>query len=813
MLAWLCAAAGLALAAHYPIGPSPWAAVLFVAVAAWAYRWPRGWLIALPAVVPVVGFAPWTGWITFEELDMIVLAVAVGGYLRLSRRPREVAAGITKPQALTWLLAALFAASLIASALRGFADAGGFTFGWFQGYHGPMNSVRLAKGYLLALLMLPLWNAQHRAAPALAAQRLTTGLALGLAAASLAALWERLAFSGLLDFSDDYRTTALFWEMHVGGAAFDGFLALTVPFALRELQGARTALRSLGAVAVLLVASYACLTTFSRGVYLAVPLGAVAALWLASRQDRIERAVAQHRVARLWPAVWLALGFMVAAAWMFPTSGYRGLLALLGAFAVLLRVGRGPHRRDARSWVVVVALGVAVSTLAVLVAWWQPKGAYVAYAAALALALAATASSRRSAWLAPAGFAGVLVGVGLVSLHWGGDAALWRALPVIVSLGLAAVVIDARGKALGPATLRGQATVLGGLLAASVLVGVLNGGAYMTGRFATSGEDLDGRVEHWRDGLAMLRTPAQWAFGMGLGRYPANFVLQHSATDAPGDYALRGAAGDRHLVLVGGKQVIGWGELLRVSQRVQPPQQPVTVRLKVRAAQPMDLHLEVCEKHLLYNAACLVKEVAVPATGANWRVVQTLLDGGGVSRGPWYAPRLISFSIGNATRDTQVDVDDLELRGADGRDLLVNGDFSRGMAHWFFSSDRNHLPWHLKNMFVHTLFDQGGFGLALLACMLFGALWRITRGSARGHALAPAITGAIVGFVVVGLFDSLLDVPRDAFVFYFLLLLALTLRTPRSGDRRLPGILHEHPHHADPNMPTTSTTLRARDAR
>ena len=58
---------------------------------------------------------------------------------------------------------------------------------------------------------------------------------VGLLGVALATLWERLAFTGLLNLSTDYRTTALFWEMHVGGAALDGFLALTVPFALREV--------------------------------------------------------------------------------------------------------------------------------------------------------------------------------------------------------------------------------------------------------------------------------------------------------------------------------------------------------------------------------------------------------------------------------------------------------------------------------------------------------------------------------------------------------------------------------------------------
>jgi hypothetical protein len=150
-----------------------------------------------------------------------------------------------------------------------------------------------------------------------------------------------------------------------------------------------------------------------------------------------------------------------------------------------------------------------------------------------------------------------------------------------------------------------------------------------------------------------------------------------------------------------------------------------------------------------------------------------------VTGGPPFAPRLLSFSISNRSEATLLEVRDVRLIEAGGDDLLVNGDFSHDMAHWFFTSDRNHLPWHLKNVFVHVLFDQGLFGLCVFVLMLAGGLWRLAIGSARAHPLAPAIAGALVGFVMVGLFDSLVDVPRDAFVFYFLLLQALTLHGPR----------------------------------
>ena len=49
------------------------------------------------------------------------------------------------------------------------------------------------------------------------------GLGAGPGGRSAGALWERAVYTALLDFSSDYRTTGSFWEMHVGGAALDGF--------------------------------------------------------------------------------------------------------------------------------------------------------------------------------------------------------------------------------------------------------------------------------------------------------------------------------------------------------------------------------------------------------------------------------------------------------------------------------------------------------------------------------------------------------------------------------------------------------------
>ena len=84
------------------------------------------------------------------------------------------------------------------------------------------------------------------------------------------------------------------------------------------------------------------------------------------------------------------------------------------------------------------------------------------------------------------------------------------------------------------------------------------------------------------------------------------------------------------------------------------------------------------------------------------------------------------------------------------------------------------------------LFEQGLVGLALLGGAYLLAIVRLSAGRGRDHPLAPAIVAALIGFGVVGAFDSLLDAPRVGFVFFTLLLLGLGLRAlPGEGVARV----------------------------
>jgi energy-coupling factor transporter transmembrane protein EcfT len=91
-LALLCMAAGAGLAWSHPISP----AIMLAAIIGWtaAVAWRPGvWLFVVPAALPLLNFGPWTGWIVFEEFELLVLGAAAGCYGHLAFLPPGVPAG------------------------------------------------------------------------------------------------------------------------------------------------------------------------------------------------------------------------------------------------------------------------------------------------------------------------------------------------------------------------------------------------------------------------------------------------------------------------------------------------------------------------------------------------------------------------------------------------------------------------------------------------------------------------------------------------------------------------------------------------
>ena len=158
-------AAALAIAGHHPLMPG-WALTAVAVAALLEARWPGVWLFLLPASLPLLDFSPWTGWLAFQEFDLLVLAMLAVGHARLAAVP--LAEPTTTRFAAPWI--AFVALSLVAL-WRGLDAAQPLHFDWFQSYSDPLNAVRVGKSTLYALLAMPLVGRAFDVAPQRALRR------------------------------------------------------------------------------------------------------------------------------------------------------------------------------------------------------------------------------------------------------------------------------------------------------------------------------------------------------------------------------------------------------------------------------------------------------------------------------------------------------------------------------------------------------------------------------------------------------------------------------------------------------------------
>lgn len=342
-LALFTATASLAGAWAHPLLPlGPAVAALMAVIALTVWRPICGtWL--LPAVLPWANQSVHTGWLMLEEFDLLVLAVAAGGWGAWAwRAVRAQRAGDTT-MALDRRVLVLSGALLTVAALgaaRAWAHGGDWP-SWaafpFADYQSPANVWRSSKSLVWAALLLPLWTIGQ---DAVSRRRWVVGWwhgsLAGLATVCALVVAERWLYAGLLDVWSGYRTTAWFWEMHVGGGAIDAYLSLTVPLAAWWWLRAPTARVWWAAAVLFVLACHVVLTTQSRGLYGAVVIGAVLAYALHRRAPPVD---GDARVApRLGNAVVL-LAVLAQLVWV-----------LLGATAIADRLARSgqdfTHRFD-----------------------------------------------------------------------------------------------------------------------------------------------------------------------------------------------------------------------------------------------------------------------------------------------------------------------------------------------------------------------------------------------------------------------------------------------------------------------------------
>jgi hypothetical protein len=309
-------------------------------------------------------------------------------------------------------------------------------------------------------------------------------------------------------------------------------------------------------------------------------------------------------------------------------------------------------------------------------------------------------------------------------------------------------------------------------------------GSRMEQRFSTVGEDLQHRIEHWQDAVEVMDD--DWTtrlIGQGAGRFPERyFWVKQQARDVGGFVFLQ-EEDNNYLGFAGAKDV-------RLGQRLAlQPDTIYTLSLDVRTADPvLYMHLRICHRYLIHpsewNPVCVSLGKRLESTNGAWKHMEFRFDSGDLGTFKRHLQAPLVMTIANR-RDydlllkpqTQLDFDNLSLRraGSD-KELLRNGDFEHGIDHWFGYYDFNHLPWHIKNLWVNMYFELGIAGLLafmVLVITAFRGLLKPQPDSRDQGAFSTAVLLALMGFLAVGTFGTLLDAPRVAFLFYLLLLSGL----------------------------------------
>jgi hypothetical protein len=195
------------------------------------------------------------------------------------------------------------------------------------------------------------------------------------------------------------------------------------------------------------------------------------------------------------------------------------------------------------------------------------------------------------------------------------------------------------------------------------------------------------------------------------------------------------------------------------------------LRLAMLVQSPEDetiIGVTLCDKVLLYSDNCRGDRVML--TTANvWQAVAVTMPVSGLGSGAWWdlLHRPVELSLSGGPAGHSVVLRDVHLTDREGHDVLINGDFARGLDRWIFTDD-SHVSWRMLNQYLMLWFETDIFGV--LAFVMLGGV-AITGGlrAVADRAVAgAAVVGSITGFLVCCLFDNVLEAPRLATLFFLI---------------------------------------------
>lgn len=280
-------------------------------------------------------------------------------------------------------------------------------------------------------------------------------------------------------------------------------------------------------------------------------------------------------------------------------------------------------------------------------------------------------------------------------------------------------------------------------------------GPYAQERLANWQRDLAVRQAHWADALAMRDPGVLTAvLGMGVGTFPATHFWRSAEDVRAATFALGRDDGAPYLRL-------GGGALTYLDQVVaRPAGGRAQLTLRLRANEPhARVAVSVCEKWMLTSMRCAEAQVSAGPVANRWAEGQATMDMSVFAEPAGPIPRSVKFALHSPAAGVVVDVAQLRLVAEDGSELIVNGDFARGLDRWLFSTNVDP-PYHVHSLPAGVLFEQGWLGVAAWGLLLGTALARGLALAWQGSLQAATAVAAVAAFLASGALNTLIDQPR-----------------------------------------------------
>lgn len=718
---WLFRATGIAFLAlaFYGLAAFPVFNLMLLGLGA-AYAllliiYPLSWLLVIPVIAVGFDLTQTSGRFVVNEWDFILWLTIGVGYLRGKVvLPEFRNQGVTL--GLVFLLVLLLAWSGKVWLLFDFISEPI----WHNPYYQDIYGAKLAKTAIWAICLLPLvlWAVQQRIA-------FSRWLLAGMLSASMVLLttllWERgvlatfvqqgvgYAFiNNLLDASSSYRTTGIFSEMHTGGEVIDGVIILLLPFCLWGLVQTNSVLRFFSGLA-LLGLLYVTFAGFTRTTYMAVFVSILLFMMLHISQ----RKILNISILKLWflPVLLFALLCVLA---LKLTGSIGGLIiggTLLGA-ALVVRIPELNHILR----LLLLALGIGFAVYQLVINHFNHQ------------------------WISVTALSAVLLSV------------------TVLLMPVALMLVANRLKTVK----LGQLVLIFLLLGPSlILFRQMAGGYQMGSRIDTVRTDLQTRFDHWQNVLdSSNKGLLTVLLGNGVGSFPRNYLLHNpDSLSHTGSFDIRQKD-------MGGVLLLGGSEDMSVGQRVSlSSDAPLRVTATLDNPQQARVGVYLCQRNVIFASNTERRCIGDFFDKTNDQGInrfELTLNAGEIGPSGLPAHWPLFFHIKNYTEGAVVEVQALQL-WQDNMPLLSNSDFRFGSDHWYFYNDFSHLPWHIKNTYLHWYYELGMLGVVLYIGMFVAVLITSHRYLSP---ILPAVVAGICGFTMIGVFGTPLDSARVSLLFY-----------------------------------------------